>query len=183
MYSFLISIHALPNITCRSSASKFTNFLLFHGLFHLFSLFTFFNLNLLLLNVVVVCHFCLVKKRRHVMCFFNVISQRTYPEQFSFIWYFPPISIILFSSFFTIFFQYQSHLLVFLMQTRRSGSGSGEEGCFLSGPESGASFMRGHESGGQTLDSKDGRYKLCKYLGHYIVILYLFSLICLNKNS
>jgi hypothetical protein len=98
MYSFLISIHALPNITCRSSASKFTNFLLFHGLFHLFSLFTFFNLNLLLLNVVVVCHFCLVKKRRHVMCFFNVISQLTYPEEFSFIWYFPPISIILFSS-------------------------------------------------------------------------------------
>ena len=133
MYSFLISIHALPNITCRSSASKFTNFLLFHGLFHLFSLFTFFNLNLLLLNVVVVCHFCLVKKRRHVMCFFNVISQLTYPEEFSFIWYFPPISIILFASFFTIFFQYQSHLFVFLMQTCRSGSGSGRRGAFWVG--------------------------------------------------
>jgi hypothetical protein len=57
-----------------------------------------------------------------------------------------------------------------------------EEECFLSGPESGASFVRGPESGGQTLDSKDGRYKLCKHLGHYIVILYLFSLICLNKK-
>ena len=61
--------------------------------------------------------------------------------------------------------------------------GQWEQGCFLSGPESGASFVRGPESGGQTLDSKDGRYKLCKHLGHYIVILYLFSLICLNKKS
>lgn len=142
MYSFLISIHALPNITCRSSASKFTNFLLFHGLFHLFSLFTFFNLNLLLLNVVVVCHFCLVKKRRHVMCFFNVISQLTYPEEFSFIWYFPPISIILFSSFFTIFFQYQSHLLVFLMQTRRSGWAVGRRGAFWVGLKVGQALWR-----------------------------------------
>lgn len=142
MYSFLISIHALPNITCRSSASKFTNFLLFHGLFHLFSLFTFFNLNLLLLNVVVVCHFCLVKKRRHVMCFFNVISQLTYPEEFSFIWYFPPISIILFSSFFTIFFQYQSHLLVFLMQMRRSGWAVGRRGAFWVGLKVGQALWR-----------------------------------------